>query len=158
MSRTKLLSHLLAALRVARYAERHKLGTADAQERSAELAYREALFRRDRRDFLKTAAGAAVITAGALAFPQYAWAKRRPRIAIVGGGLAGLACAYHLRKHGHRAVVYEANTKRVGGRVASSAAIPGKIVERSGEWIDSGHTTVRRLAREFGLTLEDRPR
>lgn len=156
MSRTKLLTHLLDALRVARYAERHQLGTSDAQERSAELAYREAMFRRDRRDFLKITAGAAVITAGALTFPQYAWAKRRPRIAIVGGGLAGLTCAYHLRRHGHRAVIYEANARRIGGRVASSAAIPGKIVERGGEWIDSGHTTVRRLARELGLTLEDR--
>lgn len=156
MPRSPILSRLLSALRVAQYAEKHKLGTADAQERLAELAYRDALLRRDRRDFLKAMAGAAVITAGALAFPQLAWAKRQPRIAIVGAGLAGLSCAYHLRKHGYRAVIYEANARRIGGRVASSAAIPGKIVERGGEWIDSGHTTVRRLAKEFGLQLEDR--
>lgn len=156
MSRSPILSRLLSALRVAQYAEKNKLDTAAAQERLAELAYREALFRSGRRDFLKAMAGAAVITAGALAFPQLAWAKRQPRIAVVGAGFAGLSCAYHLRKHGYRTVIYEANAKRIGGRVASSAAIPGKIVERGGEWIDSGHTTVRRLAKEFGLELEDR--
>lgn len=68
MTRTNLLAQLLRALRVAHYAEQHNVGTAEAQERLAELAYREALLRRDRRDFLKTAAGAAVITAGALLF------------------------------------------------------------------------------------------
>lgn len=87
MSRTNFLSRLLNAMRVAQYAEKHKLGTADAQERLAELAYRNELFRRDRRDFLKTMAGAAVVTAGALALPEFAWAKRQPRIAIVGGRL-----------------------------------------------------------------------
>ena len=156
MPRSNMLSRLLHALRVAQYAEQHKLSTIDAQERLAELAYRKTLFHRDRRDFLKTMAGAAVITAGALAFPQLALAKRPPRIAIVGAGFAGLACAYHLRKHGYPAVLFEANAKRIGGRVASSGAIPGKVVERGGEWIDSGHTTVRRLAKEFGIELEDR--
>src|SRR3569833_556816 len=156
MPRSNMLSRLLHALRVAQYAEQHKLSTIDAQERLAELAYRKTLFHRDRRDFLKTMAGAAVITAGALAFPQLALAKRPPRIAIVGAGFAGLACAYHLRKHGYPAVLFEANAKRIGGRVASSGAIPGKVVERGGEWIDSGHTTVRRLAKEFCIELEDR--
>src|SRR3569832_1835881 len=156
MPRSNMLSRLLHALRVAQYAEQHKLSTIDAQERLAELAYRKTLFHRDRRDFLKTMTGAAVITAGALAFPQLALAKRPPRVAIVGAGFSGLACAYYLRKHGYPAVLYETNAKRIGRRVASSSAIPGKVVERGGEWIDSGHTTVRRLAKEFGLELEAR--
>src|SRR3569833_2218139 len=156
MPRSNMLSRLLHALRVAQYAEQHKLSTIDAQERLAELAYRKTLFHRDRRDFLKTMAGDAELTAGALAIPQLAQAKRPPRIAIVGAGFAGLACAYHLRKHGYPAVRFEANAKRIGGRVASSGAIPGKVVVRGGEWIDSGLTTVRRLAKDFGIELDDR--
>lgn len=54
MTRTNLLAQLLRALRTAHYAEQHDVGTAEAQGRLAELAYREALLRRDRRDFLKT--------------------------------------------------------------------------------------------------------
>src|SRR3569623_2996767 len=91
MTLTFLLAQRLRALRVAHYAEQHNVGTAEAQERLAELAYREALFRRDRREFLKIAAGAAVITAGAMAFTQFAWAERQPRNAVIGGGLAGLS-------------------------------------------------------------------
>src|SRR3569832_2307092 len=156
MPRSNMLSRLLNALRVAQYAEQHKLSTIDAQERLAELAYRKTLFHRDRRDFLKTMTGAAVITAGALAFPQLALAKRPPRVAIVGAGFSGLACAYYLRKHGYPDELLEENAQRIGGREASSSANPGKVVVRGGEWIDSGHTTVRRLAKEFGLELEDR--
>ncbi len=34
--------------------------------------------------------------------------RTRRRVAIVGSGPAGLSCAYHLARHGHRAVVFEA--------------------------------------------------
>ena len=52
-----------------------------------------------------------------------------PRIAVVGGGLAGLAAAVALAERGCRVELYEAR-RRVGGRAASfyDAA--------SGEWID----------------------
>jgi len=38
------------------------------------------------------------------------------RIVIVGAGLAGLTCAYRLRKHGLHAQVFEAREDRLGGR------------------------------------------
>ncbi|PFK08048.1 monoamine oxidase, partial [Bacillus cereus] len=38
-----------------------------------------------------------------------------PKIVIVGGGLAGLTCAYRLKQAGYTAKIYEAS-KRVGGR------------------------------------------
>lgn len=40
--------------------------------------------------------------------------SRRERIAIVGGGPAGLACAYHLARLGHAATIFEADA-RLGG-------------------------------------------
>src|SRR3569833_169994 len=89
MPRSNMLSRLLHALRVAQYAEQHKLSTIDAQERLAELAYRKTLFVLDRRVLLKSLAGAAVITAGALSFPLLALSNRPPRFAIVVAVFAG---------------------------------------------------------------------
>src|SRR3569833_3741761 len=89
MTRTNLLAQLLRALRVAHYAEQHNVGTAEAQERLAELAHREALFRRDRRDFLKIAAGGAGETAGAMGFKQIERGERQPRDEEKGGGGGG---------------------------------------------------------------------
>lgn len=39
------------------------------------------------------------------------------KVAIIGAGPAGLACAYELRKLGCEIHIYEANPKRIGGRV-----------------------------------------
>ena len=38
------------------------------------------------------------------------------RVAVVGGGITGLSCAYYLREAGHEPIVYEA-TNRVGGKI-----------------------------------------
>lgn len=78
------------------------------------------------------------------------------RIVIVGGGLAGLTCAYRLRQAGQRATVYDANT-RFGGRcwTLRNAFEEGQTVERGGELIDTGHTEIRQLAQELGLDLDN---
>src|SRR5687768_17936810 len=44
-----------------------------------------------------------------------AFAAGRPRIAVVGAGLAGLTTAYRLKQAGHVACVYE-GSDRIGGR------------------------------------------
>ncbi|RZL93182.1 MAG: FAD-dependent oxidoreductase [Variovorax sp.] len=42
--------------------------------------------------------------------------QRSEKIAVVGGGITGLFCAYVLAKNGHQPVVFEA-TDRWGGRI-----------------------------------------
>lgn len=79
-----------------------------------------------------------------------------PRIVIVGAGLAGLSCAYSLRRRGFDCALYEANAERIGGRCWTSRDwAEGQIAEHGGEFIDSRHRLMRGLAREFGLELVD---
>lgn len=79
-----------------------------------------------------------------------------PRIAVVGAGLAGLTCAYRLRRAGYAATLYEADG-RVGGRCWTDRTTfgQGQMAEHGGELIDSGHTATKHLAQELGLDLEN---
>ena len=107
-----------------------------------------------RRDFMK-AAGA---TVGAAAFggPITAFAGQGPpRIAIVGGGIAGLNAALTLHDAGYASTVYEASN-RVGGRMHSdTTSWNGQVSEHCGELIDTGHKTIQGLAKRFGFGLTD---
>ena len=82
--------------------------------------------------------------------------KRQPVIAIVGGGLAGLNCAYQLKKQHIIAKVYEAD-KRTGGRILSKkdALAPGLTTEFGGEFIDTNNQDMLDLVKEFGLEMYD---
>jgi monoamine oxidase len=109
-----------------------------------------------RRDALKL--GAALGLAGAAAAvpgPARAAPSSR-RVAIVGGGLAGLACAYQLKQAGQTATVYEASD-RVGGRswTLRGGFADGQLVERGGQLIDQSHTAIRQLAGRLGLVLDN---
>src|SRR6185369_965427 len=66
-----------------------------------------------RRRFL---AGSGAAAAALLAPRVVHAAAASPRIAIVGGGIAGLSCALELADHGLASTVYEANG-RLGGRM-----------------------------------------
>jgi monoamine oxidase len=81
-------------------------------------------------------------------------AATAPRIAVVGGGLAGLTCTYRLKQAGYSAQLYEGSS-RLGGRCWSlRGTFPdGIISEHGGELIDQGHVNVRQLAQELGLNL-----
>jgi monoamine oxidase len=116
-----------------------------------------------RREFLKGAgaAGAAAAVAGPLAFARPARAAGGPRIAIVGGGIAGLAAALTLQDKGVYADVYE-SSGRVGGRMHSDWQEFGpsfwankQQAELCGELIDSNHKTILQLAQRFGLATVD---
>lgn len=84
-------------------------------------------------------------------------AGRGLRIAIVGGGLAGLNAALHLKWLGLEAIVYEAR-HRLGGRVLSArhAVGDGLILDVGGAFISSDHADLLDLARRFELPLFDR--
>ena len=107
----------------------------------------------NRREML-VGSGAVLAT---LALPRPTRAASAPRIAIVGGGIAGLTCALHLADQGIASTVYEASG-RIGGRMFSNTSgywDDGQVSEWGGELIDTGHRTIRRLARRFGLALDN---
>jgi monoamine oxidase len=109
-----------------------------------------------RRRFLAGAAGIGVAAAlGPHAFARPIGADR-PRIAIVGAGLAGLTCAYRLHQRGIACSLYEAHGARVGGRCWTAREFAaGQTAEHGGEFIDSAHRRIPALAGELDLTLDD---
>jgi monoamine oxidase len=75
----------------------------------------------------------------------------RTRVAIIGGGFAGLAAAWYLDECGVDTVVYEARSE-VGGRVSTSSSfVGGKIVEVGAELIGENHPLWIELADKFRL-------
>ena len=156
MPRNPLFDQFSRTIRIAWFAERMKISTCEALERAAE-ARGEAERRRSRREFLGDVVRVAASGALALAGPlDPALAKPRDgsrSIAIVGAGMAGLACADRLRQAGILGIVYEAEAERVGGRVRSISGIfPGRTIELGGEFIDYWHAAILRYVRRFDLT------
>jgi monoamine oxidase len=115
-----------------------------------------------RREFIK--ATGATVGAAALTGAVPAFASRAPRIAIVGGGIAGLNAALTLANAGIGSTIYEAHPTRVGGRMHSDSPVVhvgadnyfgGQVSEYCGEFIDSNHKTILHLAQQFGLVTDD---
>jgi monoamine oxidase len=88
--------------------------------------------------------------------PNATKASAPDRVVVIGAGLAGLTCAYRLARKGVDVTVYEGNT-RIGGRCWTNrtAFDGGQIAEHGGELIDQSHTTIRQLAQELGLPLDN---
>jgi monoamine oxidase len=108
-----------------------------------------------RRELIAGGAGLAVAAAlGGRA--RAANAATAPRIVVVGAGLAGLNCAYQLKRAGYNAQVHDA-ADRVGGRcwTIRGAFAGGQIAEHGGELIDQNHTAIRQLAQQLGLGLDN---
>ncbi|WP_303674148.1 flavin monoamine oxidase family protein [Vampirovibrio chlorellavorus] len=82
----------------------------------------------------------------------------RPRVIIVGGGLAGLVSAYRLTQLGVPCEIYEAS-HRVGGRVFTRRNIDGEglFVELGGELVDTNHEALIGLCTALNVSLERFP-
>jgi monoamine oxidase len=166
MARSRVFQNLARIIRVARFCDRRGLSTNEGLERAAALEAAAVERGASRREFLAGAAQLAALGAiGAVdsSFGRTLAAPRPPSgdVAIVGAGLAGLACGDELRRRGVLATIYE-TSDRSGGRCSSLGGafpgpvdFPGQVVERGGEFIDNGHKTMIGYARQFGLALED---
>ena len=154
MARTPLLSVLQRLAEEHRSAE--QLGL-DAEELRGIRAERYS-----RGEFLKRAgAVGAAATIAPLALSPGARAVGGPRIAIIGGGIAGLTAALTLQDKGVYADVYE-SSGRLGGRMHSDWTEFGRgfwddaqQAELCGELIDSNHKTILQLAQRFSLPTVD---
>jgi phytoene dehydrogenase-like protein len=80
-------------------------------------------------------------------------ACRRPELIIIGGGIAGLACARALGQHGKRSLILEARS-RLGGRI-HSASMRGINVDLGASWLHGGKkcNPIRKLAGRAGARL-----
>src|SRR3954469_17196067 len=109
-----------------------------------------------RRDFLQAGTVAGVALTGMPGLVRGFRVLTTPRVAIVGGGLAGLTCAYRLRQAGVIATVYEGNI-RLGGRCWSlrDAFSGGQVAEHGGELIDQSHPEFPPLPQELALPLDN---
>jgi monoamine oxidase len=72
-------------------------------------------------------------------------------VVVVGAGLAGLAAARRLAAGGHEVTVVEARD-RVGGRTEGLVLEDGTPLELGGQWVGEGHTRMRELIGELGLS------
>jgi monoamine oxidase len=119
--------------------------------------------RQTRREFLRRAGviGAAAAVGPAL-LARPARAATSPRIAIVGGGIAGMNAALTLASSGIASTVFE-SSGRIGGRMHSDSPLvgggdnyfQGQVAEYCGELIDSNHKTILTLAKQFNLNVVD---
>jgi monoamine oxidase len=150
MARTPLFRTLSRLLLEARAAARAEVPVVEFAERERE---RRAV---SRRSFLALSAGVAAIPLLAACDNAAPPTPATPTVAIVGGGMAGVHCAYRLKKLGVNATIYDA-AKRLGGRMFTDRSTfpDGMHCELGGELIDTDHQTMRDLAKELALDLYD---
>ena len=112
-------------------------------------------YNNSRRNFIKNAS-MATMAAFATTELVSCVTKTDIKIAIIGGGIAGLNAAHFLNKAGFKPTIYEAS-KRTGGRMMSATGLlaEGITTELGGEFIDSSHKDMLDLCKEFDLKLLD---
>ena len=104
-----------------------------------------------RRDVIK--AGATVV-AGMATPKSIAATRRAKRVAVIGGGIGGLCCAYELMERGHEVTVLEAS-RRTGGHVKTMHdPLPGGLYGDLGaeQFTKPGYAEFWRYVKKFDLT------
>lgn len=108
---------------------------------------------RSRRDFLAAAASVAGTSTLLWSLPAaQLLAKDRPRVLVLGAGLAGLRCALLLEARGCEVTVLEARD-RPGGRLHTLYSVPGRP-EEGGSVIGRSYRRMLETAAQVGATLE----
>ena len=150
MSKTSLLQTLQQAYHLATLANRWQIPPAEALQR-----YQQQLISR-RQLFKASLMATGALTAVALHNQTTVAKEPKETVLIVGAGIAGLTAGYYLQQAGIPIRIVEASN-RVGGRIRSQPQAVGtpKTIELGGEFIDSGHQTIRKLAQELGLEVVD---
>jgi monoamine oxidase len=153
MAKTNLIQGLKRAYQIARFAVKQQIPATVARERwETHIISRRRLLQAS----LAVASGAAAMTIDRQ-FHQPANATiTKSSVLIVGAGIAGLTAAYYLVQAGVPVRIVEAS-KRTGGRMLSKQNALGTAttIELGGEFIDSGHTNIRKLAKDLGLVEVD---
>lgn len=155
MARSPLFRRMLQVAGISEVAERRGIPSDQAVQLRDQHA--EAVRGWTRRQVLGV--GASALLASTMSARDLQAAPKptglKAKIAILGGGLAGLVAADRLATAGIQATIYEA-TDRLGGRQKSLRNwFPGQVAELGGELIDNLHKTMLGYANTFGLTLED---
>jgi monoamine oxidase len=149
MAHTPFFQVLRRVARDARESELADIELESLNERRSASVY-------TRRQFIGRTGLAAAAIGGAPLLRAAKPSASSARVVVVGAGLAGLTCAYRLKQAGVDATIYEANS-RVGGRCRTLRNFfeQAQIAEHGGELIDQGHTSIRQLAQELRLPLDN---
>lgn len=149
-TKTPLLQWVAKALRTA---------LSQAAQKDVPLESLPPASRLNRRAFIKTTGKVAILgglAAQAGPIMAFGQSKRKPVVAIVGAGIAGLNAGWQLQKKGVLANIFEASN-RVGGRMFTARNLfgEGTTTELGAEFIDTNHADMLGLVNEFGLSLRD---
>jgi monoamine oxidase len=136
----------------------------DVLKRNVQVHYepkvRNGINSNSRRSFIKNSAMASIAVSLSSSFLEscgyFEKKEAYPKVAIVGGGIAGLHAGHILSKSGINFTLFEASN-RVGGRIYTVKNEFGENIttELGGEFIDSNHEDMINLVKEFGLVLYD---
>ena len=81
---------------------------------------------------------------------------RRGRVAVVGGGISGVGCAYTLRQGGYEVVIYEARDKLGGNAQTATFEVNGKQITQDLSvcfWAPEYYKNYMSLLKEIGVKV-----